>query len=73
MAEANQKYFSSMAEFLKVKGEKSGITGPPEGAPGRTGQRDTWGLAPRGPGSGEGLGVLAGSGAPGQPLWRDGQ
>uniref|UniRef100_A0AAA9SHU4 U4/U6 small nuclear ribonucleoprotein Prp31 n=1 Tax=Bos taurus TaxID=9913 RepID=A0AAA9SHU4_BOVIN len=26
VAEANQKYFSSMAEFLKVKGEKSGIT-----------------------------------------------
>ncbi|MBW03213.1 U4/U6 small nuclear ribonucleoprotein Prp31, partial [Eschrichtius robustus] len=25
VAEANQKYFSSMAEFLKVKGEKSGI------------------------------------------------
>lgn len=24
VAEANQKYFSSMAEFLKVKGEKSG-------------------------------------------------
>lgn len=26
VAEASQKYFSSMAEFLKVKGEKSGIT-----------------------------------------------
>ncbi|EHB18866.1 U4/U6 small nuclear ribonucleoprotein Prp31 [Heterocephalus glaber] len=26
VAEANQKYFSSMAEFLKVKSEKSGIT-----------------------------------------------
>uniref|UniRef100_G3W4Z8 U4/U6 small nuclear ribonucleoprotein Prp31 n=1 Tax=Sarcophilus harrisii TaxID=9305 RepID=G3W4Z8_SARHA len=25
VAEANQKYFSSMAEFLKVKGEKSGV------------------------------------------------
>ncbi|XP_015417141.1 PREDICTED: U4/U6 small nuclear ribonucleoprotein Prp31 [Myotis davidii] len=25
VAEANQKYFSSMAEFLKVKGEKNGI------------------------------------------------
>uniref|UniRef100_G1SGN5 U4/U6 small nuclear ribonucleoprotein Prp31 n=1 Tax=Oryctolagus cuniculus TaxID=9986 RepID=G1SGN5_RABIT len=25
VAEANQKYFSSMAEFLKVKGDKSGI------------------------------------------------
>uniref|UniRef100_G1R345 U4/U6 small nuclear ribonucleoprotein Prp31 n=1 Tax=Nomascus leucogenys TaxID=61853 RepID=G1R345_NOMLE len=25
VAEANQKYFSSMAEFLKVKGEKSGL------------------------------------------------
>lgn len=25
VAETNQKYFSSMAEFLKVKGEKSGI------------------------------------------------
>lgn len=25
VAEANQKYFSSMAEFLKVKSEKSGI------------------------------------------------
>lgn len=24
VAEASQKYFSSMAEFLKVKGEKSG-------------------------------------------------
>lgn len=26
VAEANQKYFSSMAEFLKVKSEKGGIT-----------------------------------------------
>lgn len=25
VAEASQKYFSSMAEFLKVKGEKSGV------------------------------------------------
>lgn len=25
VAEANQKYFSSMAEFLKVKGERNGI------------------------------------------------
>lgn len=25
VAEANQKYFSSMAEFLKVKGEKNGL------------------------------------------------
>ncbi|TRZ06764.1 hypothetical protein HGM15179_020343, partial [Zosterops borbonicus] len=29
VAEANQKYFSSMAEFLKVKGEKSGVPTPP--------------------------------------------
>lgn len=25
VAEASQKYFSSMAEFLKVKGEKNGV------------------------------------------------
>uniref|UniRef100_A0A8C3UTE1 U4/U6 small nuclear ribonucleoprotein Prp31 n=1 Tax=Catharus ustulatus TaxID=91951 RepID=A0A8C3UTE1_CATUS len=29
VAEANQKYFSSMAEFLKVKGDKSGVPTPP--------------------------------------------
>lgn len=29
VAEANQKYFSSMAEFLKVKSEKSGILTTP--------------------------------------------
>lgn len=29
VAEANQKYFSSMAKFLKVKGDKNGVPTPP--------------------------------------------
>lgn len=56
MAEANQKYFSSMAEFLKVKGEKSCITSTWRGAPGRYWPEGHGGAPPQGAGVRRGWG-----------------